>query len=47
MLAVYGAHLRNHEGEALEERRRGGTRTAERMERIARHWQRLNTAQYN
>ena len=47
MLAVYGAHLIDHEDEALEERRTGRTGTAQRMERIARHLQRLNTAQFN
>ena len=47
MLAVYGAHLIDHEDEALEERHTGRTGTAQRMERIARHLQRLNTAQFN
>jgi hypothetical protein len=47
MLAVYGAHLLDHEDDARDERRAGGTGMAQRMDRIARHLQRLNTAQFN
>lgn len=47
MLAIYGAHLLGHRDEALEERPVGRVRVAQRAERIARHLQRLMTAQYN
>ena len=47
MLAVYGAHLFDHEGQVIEDRRLGREGMGQRMEGIARHLQRLNTAQYN
>jgi hypothetical protein len=47
MSAIYGAHLLGHQGEGVEERRLGKKAAAKRMERVARHLQRLNTAQYN
>lgn len=47
MLAIYGTHLLGHGGEALEERRFGGKGIGQGMEGVARHLQRLNTAQYN
>jgi hypothetical protein len=47
MLAVYRAHLLDHEDGAREETRTGRTAMAQRMERVARHLERLNTAQFN
>jgi len=47
MSAAYGTHLLGHEGEGVEQRRLGTKGAAMRMERVARHLQRLNTAQYN
>ena len=47
MAVIYEAHLLDHEGEAVQERRRGRKGMAERMEGVVRHLQRLNTAQYN
>ena len=47
MSATYGAHLLGHEKEGMEERRFGGNGAVERMEHVAQHLQRLNTAQYN
>ena len=47
MSAAYGSHLLGHQGEGVEERRLGRKGAAKRMERVARHLQRLNTAQYN
>lgn len=47
MLAVYGTHLLDHMDEAHDARPTGRAGTAQRMERVARHLERLNTAQYN
>ena len=47
MSATYCAHLLDHEGEAVAESRLGRKGAAKRMERVVRHLQRLNTAQYN
>ena len=47
MLATYGTHLLGHEAEVIEERRLGRNRTAQWMEGVARHLQRLNTALHN
>ena len=47
MFAVYGTHLLRHEGDVLEEQRLGRAGMARRMDGVARHLQRLNTAQYN
>jgi len=47
MFVVYGTHLSDHEGEAVEEGRHGRTGPAPRMEAVARHLQRLNTAREN
>jgi len=47
MSAAYGAHLLGHEGDGVEESRTGRKTGAMRMERVARHLQRLNTAHYN
>jgi hypothetical protein len=47
MSAAYGAHLLGHEREGVEETRFGRKGAAKRMERVAQHLQRLNTAQYS
>ena len=47
MVGIYGAHLLDHEGAAVEEEPPGRTGAAQRLERVAQHLQRLNTAQYN
>lgn len=47
MSTTFGAHLLSHEGDGVEESRTGRKTGATRMERVARHLQRLNTAHYN
>lgn len=47
MAGIYGAHLLDHEREAVEEGRHRRTGAAQRMEGVARHLERLNAAQYN
>jgi hypothetical protein len=47
MCAIYGAHLLGHAGDAIDETRLGRKRIAQRMEDVARHLERLNTAPYN
>jgi hypothetical protein len=47
MSAIYGTHLLDHRDEAFEAGPTEGPQMAERTERIARHVQRLLTAQYN
>ena len=47
MSATYGAHLFGHEREAIEKMRFGRKGATQRIERVAQHLQRLNTAEYN
>jgi hypothetical protein len=47
MSIIYCAHLLDHEKEAAQGRQHGGKAVAQRVEGIARHFRRLNTAQYN
>lgn len=47
MLVFYGTHLLDHRDEALRETQIGSPAKAQCAERIARHLQRLDTAQYN
>jgi hypothetical protein len=47
MLVFYGTHLLDHRDEAFREPQTAGPARARRAERIARHLQRLDTAQYN